>query len=191
MKALPKWSIWITTWAYILALVAATILPSGTNTFGGWDLAVTPALQNVLHVPAYALLAILVFLALSTSHTLGGREILWIGLACCAIEMMQTAASRYDLDRFGCLFRPSPRQADLMIVAGTLTNKMAPALRQVYDQTLLLRDFAKNIGPYRRLSDISTLDLQNYRKKLIRNNKAGTTINNRVAAINPAVMAFA
>ena len=63
--------------------------------------------------------------------------------------------------------------------------------RQVYDQTLLLRDFAKNIGPYRRLSDISTLDLQNYRKKLIRNNKAGTTINNRVAAINPAVMAFA
>lgn len=56
------------------------------------------------------------------------------GLACCAIEMMQTAASRYDMDRFGMLFRPSPRQADLMIVAGTLTNKMAPALRRVYDQ---------------------------------------------------------
>ncbi|EKE09548.1 MAG: Excinuclease ABC subunit A [uncultured bacterium] len=56
------------------------------------------------------------------------------GLACCAIEMMQTAASRYDLDRFGVVFRPSPRQADLMIVAGTLTNKMAPALRKVYDQ---------------------------------------------------------
>src|SRR3990167_4439526 len=47
------------------------------------------------------------------------------GLACCAIEMMQTAAARYDLDRFGVMFRPSPRQADLMIIAGTLTNKMA------------------------------------------------------------------
>lgn len=56
------------------------------------------------------------------------------GLACCAVEMMQAAASRYDMDRFGMLFRPSPRQSDLMIVAGTLTNKMAPALRKVYDQ---------------------------------------------------------
>lgn len=56
------------------------------------------------------------------------------GLACCAIEMMQTAAARYDLDRFGVMFRPSPRQADLMIVAGTLTNKMAAPLRKVYDQ---------------------------------------------------------
>jgi len=56
------------------------------------------------------------------------------GLACCAIEMMQAAGSRYDMDRFGMLFRPSPRQSDLMIVAGTLTNKMAPALRRVYDQ---------------------------------------------------------
>ena len=59
---------------------------------------------------------------------------LTFGLACCAVEMMQTAASRYDLDRFGVVFRPSPRQADVLIVAGTLTNKMAPALRQVYDQ---------------------------------------------------------
>ena len=56
------------------------------------------------------------------------------GLACCAVEMMHTAASRYDLDRFGIIFRPSPRQSDVMIVAGTLTNKMAPALRKVYDQ---------------------------------------------------------
>lgn len=56
------------------------------------------------------------------------------GLACCAVEMMHTAASRYDLDRLGIVFRPSPRQSDLMIVAGTLTNKMAPALRKVYDQ---------------------------------------------------------
>ena len=56
------------------------------------------------------------------------------GLACCAVEMMQTGASRFDLDRFGIIFRPSPRQSDLMIVAGTLTNKMASALRKVYDQ---------------------------------------------------------
>lgn len=56
------------------------------------------------------------------------------GLACCAVEMMQAAASRYDMDRFGLLFRPSPRQSDVMIVAGTLCNKMAPALRRVYDQ---------------------------------------------------------
>lgn len=56
------------------------------------------------------------------------------GLACCAVEMMQSGASRYDLDRFGVMFRPSPRQSDVMIVAGTLTNKMAPALRKVYDQ---------------------------------------------------------
>jgi NADH-quinone oxidoreductase subunit B len=59
---------------------------------------------------------------------------LTFGLACCAIEMMHSAASRYDLDRYGLVFRPSPRQADVIIVAGTLTNKMAPALRKVYDQ---------------------------------------------------------
>jgi NADH-quinone oxidoreductase subunit B len=55
------------------------------------------------------------------------------GLACCAVEMMHAGASRYDLDRFGIVFRPSPRQSDVMIVAGTLCNKMAPALRKVYD----------------------------------------------------------
>jgi len=57
------------------------------------------------------------------------------GLACCAVEMMHAAASRYDIARVGAeVFRPSPRQSDLMIVAGTLCNKMAPALRKVYDQ---------------------------------------------------------
>jgi NADH-quinone oxidoreductase subunit B len=57
------------------------------------------------------------------------------GLACCAVEMMHAAAARYDIARFGAeVFRPSPRQSDLMIVAGTLCNKMAPALRKVYDQ---------------------------------------------------------
>ena len=56
------------------------------------------------------------------------------GLACCAVEMMHTYMSRYDLDRFGIVTRGSPRQSDVMIVAGTLCNKMAPALRKVYDQ---------------------------------------------------------
>jgi NADH-quinone oxidoreductase subunit B len=56
------------------------------------------------------------------------------GLACCAVEMMHVGAARYDLDRFGVVFRASPRQSDVMIVAGTLVNKMAPALRKVYDQ---------------------------------------------------------
>lgn len=55
-------------------------------------------------------------------------------LACCGVEMMHTSMPRYDQDRLGIIFRASPRQADVMIVAGTLTNKMAPALRQLYDQ---------------------------------------------------------
>lgn len=65
------------------------------------------------------------------------KSSLWLlsfGLACCAVEMMQATASRYDFDRVGVIFRPSPRQADCIIVAGTVTNKMAPALRKVYDQ---------------------------------------------------------
>lgn len=56
------------------------------------------------------------------------------GLACCAVEMMHSAVSRYDLDRFGIFFRASPRHSDLIIVAGTLTYKMAPALRRIYEQ---------------------------------------------------------
>ena len=66
------------------------------------------------------------------------RSSIWpvtFGLACCAIEMMAMSASRYDVARFGAeVFRGSPRQADLMIVAGRLSRKMAPVLRRIYDQ---------------------------------------------------------
>ena len=63
-------------------------------------------------------------------------SLMWMtfGLACCAVEMMQASMPRYDVERFGFAPRASPRQSDVMIVAGTLTNKMAPALRKVYDQ---------------------------------------------------------
>jgi NADH-quinone oxidoreductase subunit B len=68
----------------------------------------------------------------------GRKNSIWplqFGLACCAIEMIATAASRYDIARFGGeVFRPSPRQADLMIVAGRVSQKMGPVLRQIYDQ---------------------------------------------------------
>ncbi|MGH3555748.1 MAG: NuoB/complex I 20 kDa subunit family protein [Mycobacterium sp.] len=80
-------------------------------------------------------------LLLSTVESLAGyfrKGSLWpatFGLACCAIEMMSTMAPQYDLSRFGMeVFRASPRQADLMIVAGRVSQKMAPVLRQIYDQ---------------------------------------------------------
>jgi len=59
---------------------------------------------------------------------------LLFGIACCAIEMMATGAARYDFDRFGMMFRASPRQADLMIVAGTVVKKMAPRMKLLWEQ---------------------------------------------------------
>ena len=76
------------------------------------------------------------------------------GIACCAIEMMATGGPKYDFDRFGMIPRGSPRQSDLMIVAGTVTEKMAPRIRQLYEQmaeprwVLALGGCASNGGPY-------------------------------------------
>jgi NADH-quinone oxidoreductase subunit B len=67
----------------------------------------------------------------------GRASSLWpvtFGLACCAIEMMAAGSSHYDMERFGVLFRGSPRQSDVLIVAGTLVKKMAPVVRRIYDQ---------------------------------------------------------
>ena len=64
----------------------------------------------------------------------GSLMMMTFGLACCAVEMFQAFGPRYDLERYGFAPRGSPRQSDVMVVAGTLTNKMAPALRKVYDQ---------------------------------------------------------
>ena len=80
------------------------------------------------------------FSTLDEVLSLSRANSLWpltFGLACCAIEMMAAGASRFDLSRFGAeVFRPSPRQADVMIVAGTINRKMAPAIKTLYDQML-------------------------------------------------------
>ena len=99
---------------------------------------------------------------LTTVEGLAGymrKSSLWpatFGLACCAIEMMATGAGRYDLARFGMeVFRASPRQADLMIVAGRVSQKMAPVVRQIYDQmpepkwVIAMGSCATCGGPYR------------------------------------------
>src|SRR5947207_8472787 len=81
---------------------------------------------------------VIIFTTLDKAVNWARKSSIWplgFGLACCAIEMMSMAAARFDLARFGAeVFRPSPRQADLMIIAGRVSQKMAPVIRQLYDQ---------------------------------------------------------
>jgi NADH-quinone oxidoreductase subunit B len=87
------------------------------------------------------------------------------GLACCAIEMMAAGAARFDLARFGAeVFRPSPRQADVMIVAGTITKKMAPAVKTLYDQmsepkwVIAMGNCAISGGPFKFKNNYSVVE---------------------------------
>src|SRR4028119_540176 len=96
------------------------------------------------------------------------KSALWpmtFGLACCAIEMMATGAGRFDIDRFGAgVFRPSPRQSDLIIVAGTVTLKMGPVVRRVYDQmpepkwVIAMGACASTGGPFDSYSTMQGVD---------------------------------
>ena len=104
-------------------------------------------LPGILQVPADAVLAV------------SRKSSLWpmtFGLACCAIEMIATFMSRHDLDRFGIVPWPSPRQSDVMIVSGTVTKKMAPAVKLLYEQmpnpkwVIAMGACATNGGPYTR-----------------------------------------
>ena len=89
---------------------------------------------------------------------------LGFGLACCAIEMMAAAAPHYDLDRFGTVFRSSPRQSDVMIVAGTVTNKMAPVVKHLFEQmadpkwVIAMGACATCGGPFRSYSTLQGVD---------------------------------
>ena len=98
----------------------------------------------------------------------GRTNSLWpmsFGLACCAIEMIMTACSRYDLDRLGIIFRPSPRQSDVMIVAGTMTKKIAPAVKTLYDQmaeprwVIAMGGCASAGGPYNTYAVVQGTEL--------------------------------
>jgi NADH-quinone oxidoreductase subunit B len=98
----------------------------------------------------------------------GRKSALWpmtFGLACCAIEMIATGAGRFDIDRFGAgVFRPSPRQSDLIIVAGTVTLKMGPVIRRIYDQmpepkwVIAMGACASTGGPFDSYSTMQGVD---------------------------------
>ncbi|KAF8973289.1 hypothetical protein BDZ97DRAFT_1912841 [Flammula alnicola] len=110
-------------------------VPTATNSVPATRLAQEGSMQLSLETPQNKAEYVLSTLDKVTNWARQGS--MWpmtFGLACCAVEMMHMAAARYDQDRLGVVFRASPRQSDIMIVAGTLTNKMAPALRKVYDQ---------------------------------------------------------
>lgn len=112
--------------------------------------------------------SIVQFAPLEKLLDLGRANSLWpmtFGLACCAIEMMCAGASRFDLARFGAeVFRPSPRQSDVMIVAGTITKKMEPAVKTLYDQmpepkwVIAMGNCAISGGPFKFKDNYSVVE---------------------------------
>ena len=112
--------------------------------------------------------SIVQFASLDKLLGLGRANSLWpmtFGLACCAIEMMAAGAGRFDLARFGAeVFRPSPRQSDVMIVAGTITKKMAPAVKTLYDQmpepkwVIAMGNCAISGGPFKCKNNYSVVE---------------------------------
>ncbi|ROT41441.1 NADH-quinone oxidoreductase [Sodiomyces alkalinus F11] len=109
---------------------ASALTPQGTSVLPRREVPL-PSQEGTKSVVQYALTTLDVIVNWARQSSLWPMT---FGLACCAVEMMHLSTPRYDQDRLGIIFRASPRQSDVMIVAGTLTNKMAPALRQVYDQ---------------------------------------------------------
>jgi NADH-quinone oxidoreductase subunit B len=98
----------------------------------------------------------------------GRKSALWpetFGIACCAIEMIAAGCSRYDFDRFGIIFRPSPRQSDVMVVAGTVTKKFAPIVKLLYDQmpeprwVISMGTCANSGGVYNNYAVVQGVDL--------------------------------
>lgn len=112
--------------------------------------------------------SIVQFASLDKLLNLGRANSLWpmtFGLACCAIEMMAAGAGRFDLARFGAeVFRPSPRQSDVMIVAGTITKKMEPAVKALYDQmpepkwVIAMGNCAISGGPFKFKDNYSVVE---------------------------------